>query len=180
MFKSYLNWETYVEIISVLRNSLIIHSCSCYLLQTWQINSLTHWSVEDVAVDFLSATSKLIVHSLLNSSRVNTTEPQTWNINIGSGNGLVSSGTQIYFDSDLCPNMASLGHNELKDRVISDGIIRIIRVSVQLITIAISVCVSGYYFVIRGIDTTVFYCDWVCHVYIWMDIVDCSELINAV
>ena len=55
--------------------------------------------------------------SLWNCLQVNATRPHWWLVNIGSGNGLVPSGTkplpELMFDSDLYRHMASAGHNEL-------------------------------------------------------------------
>ena len=48
---------------------------------------------------------------LWNCSQVNATEPHQWEVNIHSGNGLLSSGN---VNQGLWCHMASLGHSELK------------------------------------------------------------------
>ena len=51
-----------------------------------------------------------------NCLQLNDNGPHGWEINIGSGNGLVASDNKPFpepkFDPDLCRHMASLGHNE--------------------------------------------------------------------
>ena len=46
---------------------------------------------------------------------MNVTEQHRWSVNIGSRNGLVSSGNKPLPDPDRCRHMVSLGHNELKN-----------------------------------------------------------------
>ena len=49
-----------------------------------------------------------------NCHQMNVIGPCWWLVNIGSGNGLVPSGiTWTNVDPDLCPCMASLGHDEM-------------------------------------------------------------------
>ena len=49
-------------------------------------------------------------------SWVNSTEPQQWEVNIGSGNGMVPDITWTNVDPNLCCHIASLGHNDLNSK----------------------------------------------------------------
>ena len=46
---------------------------------------------------------------------MNVTGLYWWEVNIGSGNGLVQANTWANVDPDLCRHMVSPGHNELID-----------------------------------------------------------------
>ena len=61
---------------------------------------------------------KLMSTSVWNSPKINAMEHLWWQVNIGSGNGFVPSGSKAFIawanvDLDLCGNIATLVHNEL-------------------------------------------------------------------
>ena len=63
---------------------------------------------------------KLPVYILSISSEIST-RPPWWSVNVGSGNDLAPSGNSHYLNQcwpALCYHMASLGHNELINRIV--------------------------------------------------------------
>ena len=103
---------TLVYITSPIRWSVLFN-------MTTQIVSLTHWPLEEepvvqsVIFKLISRTD-ILEHSLWNCPQVNVTIPHRSSVNIGSGYGLMPSGSKPLPESMLTKfyHMASLGHNQ--------------------------------------------------------------------
>ena len=62
----------------------------------------------------------VIFKRIIQNKKLETATEIAFSVNVGSGNGLVPAGNMTWSnaDPDLCPHMASPGHNKLNHRVV--------------------------------------------------------------